>query len=122
MSLKQMQDTRGLEGRTSVLDNSKIRTAARPCGAGPTWLLVTRWGLIGFTLVVLGIAAQKLIEQGAWIGVVIVAFLAMCVVLVYGTRRSVPMKYLLPGLVLLVGRRPLGCADPGGLSGTHLSA
>ena len=122
MSLKQMQDTRGPEGRTSVLDNWKIRTAARPCGAGPTWLLVTRWGLIGFTLVVLGIAAQKLIEQGAWIGVVIVAFLAMCVVLVYGTRRSVPMKYLLPGLVLLVGRRPLGRADPGGLSGTHLSA
>ena len=50
----------------------------------------------------LAIVVQKLVEQGAWIGVVIAAFMAMCVLVVYGTRRSVPMKYLLPGVVLLV--------------------
>lgn len=103
MSLKQMQDTRGPEAPTGAADSSKTTTAARPPSAGPVWVLVTRWALIGLTLVVLGIAAKKLIEQGAWIGVVIVAFLAMCVVVIYGTRRAVPMKYLLAGLVLLVG-------------------
>jgi arabinogalactan oligomer/maltooligosaccharide transport system permease protein len=103
MSLKEMQDTRGPEGPASVRDSSKIRKRTRPSGAGPVWLVITKWALIGLTLVVLGLAAQKLIVQGAWIGVVIVAFLAMCVVLIYGTRRSVPLKYLLPGLVLLVG-------------------
>ena len=76
----------------------------RPAGgSGPVWLVVTRWGLIGLTLAVLAIVVQKLVEQGAWVGVVIAAFVAMCVLAVYGTRRAVPMKYLLPGLVLLVG-------------------
>ena len=103
MSLKEMQDTRGPEGPASVRDSSKIRKRTRPSGAGPVWLVITKWALIGLTLVVLGLAAQKLIVQGAWIGVVIVAFLAMCVVLIYGKRRSVPLKYLSPGLVLLVG-------------------
>ena len=103
MSLKEMQDTRGPEAPTGAADSARITTASRPTGVGPAWLLVTKWGLIGVTLVVLGIVAQKLIEQGAWIGVVIVAFVTMCVVVTYGTRRSVPMKYLLPGLVLLLG-------------------
>jgi arabinogalactan oligomer/maltooligosaccharide transport system permease protein len=58
--------------------------------------------LIGLTLVVLAIVVQNLVEQGAWVGVVIAAFVAMCVLAVYGTRRAVPMKYLLPGLALLV--------------------
>jgi len=64
--------------------------------------VVTKWLLIGLTLGVLGIVVQKLIEQGSWVGVVIAAFVAMCVLAVYATGRAIPMKYLLPGLALLV--------------------
>ena len=103
MSLKEMRKTRSSQGPMGVRDARKTRSAARRSRRGPAWLLATKWALLGITLVVLGLVAQKLIVQGAWIGVVIVAFLAMSVLVTYGTRRSVPMKYLLPGLVLLVG-------------------
>lgn len=103
MSLKEKQNSRAPEGPTSVTDIAKATGAGRSSGRGPVWLQLTKWGLIGLTLVSLGIVGQKLIEQGAWVGVVIAAFVAMCVLAVYATGRSVPMKYLLPGLALLVG-------------------
>ena len=105
MSPQGIQDTRGPEGPTGVNDGAKPTTVqhGRAAGASPVWLLVTKWLLIGVALVVVAIVAQKLIAQGAWIGVVIAAFVVMCVLVVYGTGRSVPLKYLLPGLVLLVG-------------------
>jgi arabinogalactan oligomer/maltooligosaccharide transport system permease protein len=107
MSLKEIQDPPPVspgppQGVTGVA-NSTSADHGRAAGAGPAWLVVTRWGLIGLTLVVLAIVVQKLVEQGAWVGVVIAAFVAMCVLVVYGTGRSVPLKYLLPGLALLVG-------------------
>lgn len=103
MSLMRNQDTRGPEGPTGVKDSTTITTVGRrPSGAGPAWLVVTKWLLIGLTLVVLAVVAQKTIEQGGWIGVVIAAFVAMCVLVIYGTGRSVPMKYLLPGMFLLL--------------------
>ena len=105
MSLTEMQHPPkgGPQGPTGMRDSSKITPPDRRPSAGPAWLLVTKWSLIGLTLVVLAIVVQKLVEQGAWVGVVIAAFVAMCVLAVYGTRRAVPMKYLLPGLALLVG-------------------
>ena len=104
MSPQDVQDTRGPEGPTSVNDSAKTTGLGygRAAGTSPMWLTVTKWLLIALTIGVLAIVAQKMIEQGAWIGVVIAAFVAMCVVVVYGTRRSVPLKYLLPGLILLV--------------------
>jgi len=105
MSLKEIQDPPAVRptGGAGAADGTKATTAGRRSGKAPAWLLVTKWGLIGLTLVVLAIVVQKLVEQGSWIGVVIAAFVAMCVLAVYGTGRSVPMKYLLPGLALLVG-------------------
>jgi len=105
MSLKEMQDPPAASPvrPTGVSDGTKSTPADRRSGPGPAWLLVTKWGLIFLTLIVLAIVVQKLVEQGSWIGVVIAAFMAMCVLVVYGTRRSVPMKYLLPGVILLVG-------------------
>jgi len=76
--------------------------------------------LIGLTLAVLAIVVQKLIEQGSWVGVVIAAFVAMCVLAVYGTRRAVPMKYLLPGLALLVALQIWPIAYTVGTSFTNL--
>jgi arabinogalactan oligomer/maltooligosaccharide transport system permease protein len=105
MSLKEIQDPPAVRppGPAGAADGTKVTTVGRRSGRAPAWLMVTRWGLIGLTLVVLAIVVQKLVEQGAWIGVVIAAFVAMCVLVVYGTGRSVPLKYLLPGLALLVG-------------------
>jgi arabinogalactan oligomer / maltooligosaccharide transport system permease protein len=105
MSLKEIQDppTVSPEGPTGVTERAKITTGGRPSSGRPGWLVVTKWLAIGLVLVVLAIVAQKLIEQGAWIGVIMAAFVAMCVLVIYGTGRSVPMKYLLPGVVLLVG-------------------
>jgi arabinogalactan oligomer / maltooligosaccharide transport system permease protein len=111
MSLKEIQGTPDVQHPDGAVSpggpTSRSRGTAgghgRASGASPLWLVVTKWLLIGLTLIVLAIAAQKLIEQGAWIGVAMAAFVAMCFLVVYGTGRSVPMKYLLPGLVLLVG-------------------
>src|SRR5674476_638957 len=104
MSPQDIQDTPGPKGPAGVNDgvNTKSREYGRASGTSPVWLTVTKWALIALTVGVLAIVAQKTIEQGAWIGVVVAAFVAMCVVVVYGTRRSVPLKYLLPGLILLV--------------------
>src|SRR5665811_1886540 len=104
MSPQDQQDTRGTKGPAGVIDGVKTKSFeyGRASGTSPVWLTVTKWVLIALTVGVLAIVAQKTIEQGAWIGVVIAAFVAMCVVVVYGTRRSVPLKYLLPGLILLV--------------------
>jgi arabinogalactan oligomer/maltooligosaccharide transport system permease protein len=105
MSLKEIQDppTVSPEGPTAVTNSAKITTGGRPPSGRPRWLVLTKWLSIGLTLVVLAIVVQKLIEQGAWVGVILAAFVAMCVLVIYGTGRSVPMKYLLPGLILLVG-------------------
>ena len=49
-----------------------------------------------------GCVVQRLLEQGLWLAVVGVAFVAMAILVVYGTRRAVPLKYLMPGLLFLL--------------------
>lgn len=102
MSPQDIQDTQRPEGPAGGTKTTTIIRGRAP-GTSPAWLLVTKWLLIGLTLAGLGIVAQKLVAQGSWIAVVIAAFVAMCILVVYGTGRTVPLKYLLPGLVLLVG-------------------
>jgi len=68
----------------------------------PWWATAAKWGLLAIAGLFAAYVIQKLISSGSWLGVVITAFIAMCFLAVYGTRRAVPMKYLLPGLVLLV--------------------
>jgi arabinogalactan oligomer/maltooligosaccharide transport system permease protein len=105
MSPQDIHDASSDKGLKGPTDNVAIApaTLGRPSGTSPVWLKATKWLLIAIVIVVLAIVAQKTIAQGAWIGVVIAGFVAMCVLVVYGTGRSVPLKYLLPGLVLLVG-------------------
>ena len=69
----------------------------------PVWAKALKWGLLALAALIAAYVIQKLIASGAWFGVVIAAFILTCILAVYGTRRAVPMKYLLPGLVLLVG-------------------
>ncbi len=68
----------------------------------PAWVHAAKWALIGLTVLAMAWAAQLAVQQGAWLVVTVAAFVAMAVLVVYGTRRLVPMKYLLPGLVLLL--------------------
>ena len=75
-----------------------IQDASRPL----PWAPVVKWVLIALTLALLVFVAAKLTSQGQWIAVVGVAFVAMAVLAVYGTRGAVPLKYLFPGLIFLV--------------------
>lgn len=68
----------------------------------PLWVQVVKWGLIILALLGLAWIAQQLIEAGHWLMVSVVAFVAICVLAVYATRRAIPMKYLLPGLLLML--------------------
>jgi arabinogalactan oligomer/maltooligosaccharide transport system permease protein len=65
--------------------------------------VILKWVLIILTaggLLALGV---KLASQGYLWWVVGLSFLALCILLVYGPRRGIPMKYLLPGIVLALG-------------------
>ena len=71
-------------------------------GRTPLWATVARW-LVLAAIIALGLfVIQRLLDKGAWVGIVITAFLVMAVLVVYGTRRAVPLKYLLPGLIFMV--------------------
>ena len=128
MSLKEFQGTPDVQhpDNPGHPENPVVRSKGKPGGHGrssaasPLWLVVTRWLLIAMVLVVLAIVVQRLIEQGSWVGVVIAAFVAMCVLAVYGTRRAVPLKYLLPGLLLLVALQIWPIAYTAGTSFTNL--
>lgn len=93
--------------RTAPPDRPRIEDFAGPehldfHGRTPVWAVVVRWALIALALAGLGYLALRLVEEGYWLMVVIVAFLATCVLAVYGTRRAVPAKYLFPGLLLML--------------------
>ncbi|GAB3582166.1 ABC transporter permease subunit [Calidifontibacter terrae] len=69
----------------------------------PWWAHTIKWGLIAATVLLCVYVSTKLADQGYTAWVVVVAFMALIVLAVYGTKRAVPLKYLLPGLVLLLG-------------------
>ncbi len=64
--------------------------------------LVVKWVAIAAVLLLLFWVATQLAAQGLAIGVAIVAFLALAILLIYSTRRAVPLKYLAPGIVALI--------------------
>ena len=66
------------------------------------WAAILKWALLLVVVALAGLLIQRLLEQGLWLAVVGVAFVAMAIVVVYGVRRAVPLKYLMPGLLLLL--------------------
>jgi arabinogalactan oligomer/maltooligosaccharide transport system permease protein len=58
--------------------------------------------LLALVVLIALLVVQRLIEQGLWLAVVGVALVTMAILAVYSTRRAIPLKYLLPGLLLLV--------------------
>ena len=79
-------------------EHRPIQDSAKP----PPWATALRWVLLVAVVVLAGVVVQRLVTQGLWLAVVGVAFVAMAVLAVYGTRRAVPLKYLMPGLLFLL--------------------
>lgn len=86
--------------------SQKSSRAATPADAteikAPVWVAVVKWIGIVLVLAVAAVAVQRLIELGWWIGVVVVGAIGTAVLVVYGRRKGVALKFLLPGLVLLM--------------------
>jgi arabinogalactan oligomer / maltooligosaccharide transport system permease protein len=71
-------------------------------GPAPAWVLVVKWASLALVVAFGTYISWRLVEQGHTIFVVLIAFVVMAFVAVYATRRAVPLKYLLPGMLLLV--------------------
>lgn len=84
-----------------MTEHSEARGISFP-GKSAKWLAV-RWVLIVAALLVAGYVAAKFADAGDTMAVVGTAFVAMLVLLVYGTRRAIPAKYLLVGVLFLAG-------------------
>ncbi|OFE15851.1 sugar ABC transporter permease [Humibacillus sp. DSM 29435] len=69
----------------------------------PLWAVIVKWAALALVVVVAFYLATRLADEGYGLYIVILAIVVMAVLVVYSTRRSIPMKYLLPGLILLLG-------------------
>jgi arabinogalactan oligomer/maltooligosaccharide transport system permease protein len=69
----------------------------------PLWAVVLKWLLLAIVVVAGFVLATRLADQGYALYIVVLALVVMAVLAVYSTRRNIPAKYLLPGLILLVG-------------------
>jgi arabinogalactan oligomer/maltooligosaccharide transport system permease protein len=70
----------------------------------PLWVQIIKWASMALVVLAAFGIATRLSQNGSGAFlIVLTAFVAMCVVVVYATRRNVPLKYLLPGLLLLLG-------------------
>ncbi len=68
----------------------------------PVWATAVKWASLALSIALSAYLVQRTISAGYGVGVVVVAVVLMSVLAVYSTRRAVAMKYLLPGLILLV--------------------
>ncbi len=64
--------------------------------------LAIKWVLIALAIAGLFYIATQLALAGNVIAVVVAGFVGMGILAVYATRRAVPLKYLVPGLLLMV--------------------
>jgi len=65
--------------------------------------VAVKWVLIAAALGFLFWLATQLAAQGMGAAIAAVAFVAMCILLIYSRKRFVPMKYLFPGILALLG-------------------
>jgi arabinogalactan oligomer/maltooligosaccharide transport system permease protein len=77
-------------------------SSPRPAIRGKVLPLVVKAGLLALVAAVAAYAIATMVGQGQWIGVVLVCAALTAVLAVYAQRRSVPLKYLLPGMLLLL--------------------
>lgn len=68
----------------------------------PLWALVVKWAAIALALGIAALVITRLAGQKSWLGVIIIAAVAMGTLIIYASGRAVPAKYLYPGLLLLL--------------------
>ncbi len=78
------------------ISESKLTYRLRP------WVPIVKWVLIVAALALVAIAIQRLVEMGWWIGVVIVGAIGSAILVVYGRRKGIALKFMLPGLILML--------------------
>jgi arabinogalactan oligomer/maltooligosaccharide transport system permease protein len=69
----------------------------------PLWAVIVKWVALALVVIAAFFLATRLADAGYTLLIVLVALVAMAVLAVYSTRRNIPAKYLLPGLILLLG-------------------
>lgn len=69
----------------------------------PLWAIIVKWAALALVVVAAFYLATRMADQGYGLYIVLLALVVMAVLVIYSTRRNIPAKYLLPGLVLLVG-------------------
>ena len=77
--------------------------ADRVTAPTPLWLNIVKWAAIALVVAAAFWISTRLADQGYTAYIILAAMVVMAVVVVYSTRRNIPAKYLLPGLLLLVG-------------------
>jgi arabinogalactan oligomer/maltooligosaccharide transport system permease protein len=65
--------------------------------------LLLKWLVILVAVGALAALALTLASRGYVVWVIGIAFVVMCILAVYGPRKGIPMKYLLPGILLALG-------------------
>ena len=89
-------------GSTPASPGDGGRRRRRGVTPAPLWATVVKWLALALVVLLGAYLVQRVIDAGYALGVVGVAFVVLLVLAVYSTRRAVAMKYLLPGLLLLV--------------------
>ena len=84
---------------------TSFRDPSTRTGPAPVWVLVVKWVLLALVVAFGVFVSWRLVEQGQSMYVVLIAFVVMAALAVYSTRRAVALKYLLPGMLLLLCRR-----------------
>jgi arabinogalactan oligomer/maltooligosaccharide transport system permease protein len=64
--------------------------------------LTIKWVLIAVAVIGIFVIAAKLAEGGNTLAVVLAGLVGLGILAVYGTRRGVPLKYLVPGVLLMI--------------------
>ncbi|MDO5697340.1 MAG: ABC transporter permease subunit [Dermatophilus congolensis] len=64
--------------------------------------LAAKWIAIAAAVALVFWIATQLAQQGYWLAVSVAAFVGMCILAIYGTKKAVPMKYLFPGLLAML--------------------
>ncbi len=67
-----------------------------------TLYLLLKWLGIAAALALVLWVATTLAAQGHWLAVTVTAFVGLCILAIYATKRAVPMKYLFPGMLALL--------------------
>lgn len=67
--------------------------------------LALKWVAIGLALGLLVWMAGIVASHGYLVPVLGIAFLGLVILAVYGTKRGIPAKYLLPGIVFMLAFR-----------------